>query len=290
MSFLFKKEKLPNKILITGKEGIGKTTFANHLINYIFSINEDFKYNYKEKIINTSNKSFKMIKNHVHPNYFKISVSEGKKNIEIEQIREMIKFVNKSSFNNYKRIILIENVEMLNQFSSNALLKSLEEPNNGIIFILLHNNQKKCLETIKSRCIEYRIFLNKKYSAEIVDYYFEENIFNQISSVFKNFYVSPSSIIKLVIFCNEQKLNYENLSINELLKFYFENTIYVKNSIINDDIKYYLELFFYNKIKSFRNIDIVEMYNYFNKKFNFINQFNLDKESFFIEFNNKVFK
>ena len=35
------KNKLPNNILLTGQKGIGKTTFAFHLINYLFSKNED---------------------------------------------------------------------------------------------------------------------------------------------------------------------------------------------------------------------------------------------------------
>ena len=289
-SNLYKTKKLPNKILISGKKGIGKTTFSYHLINFILSLNEEFTYDYNEKEINLLNKSYKLIHNRTHPNFFKININEEKKFIEINQIREMINFINKSTFKNNIKLILIENVELLNKFSANGLLKSLEEPNSNVIFILLLNNENKCLETIRSRCIEYKINLKRKFLPEIVNFYFKDDVFDKISRDFRNFYISPSELIKFIIFCNYEKLNYKDLSIDEFLKYYFENSIYKKNNIINDDIKLYLELFFFNKINLIKNNDFIDLYNYFNQKFNFINKFNLDKESFFIEFNNKVFK
>ena len=44
---LFNKGLLPKKILLTGQSGIGKSTFAYHLINFILSQNEDFHYDIK---------------------------------------------------------------------------------------------------------------------------------------------------------------------------------------------------------------------------------------------------
>ena len=46
---LYDNKKLPNKIIFSGAKGIGKATFAYHLINYIFSKDEKFKYNIKNK-------------------------------------------------------------------------------------------------------------------------------------------------------------------------------------------------------------------------------------------------
>ena len=50
----------------------------------------------------------------------------------------MINYINKSSFNNIPRFILIDNIEHLNKNSTNALLKIIEEPNNNVFFILIH--------------------------------------------------------------------------------------------------------------------------------------------------------
>jgi len=142
LSKLYKKKKLPNKIILSGDKGIGKSTLAYHLINFILSENEDHPYNTENNIINPENKSYKLIQNKSSPNFYLIDVAEDKKNIDINQIRELITNLNKSSFNTKKRFVLIDNIELLNINSVNALLKILEEPNDNINFILINNNKK----------------------------------------------------------------------------------------------------------------------------------------------------
>ena len=61
--------KLPSRVLLTGKEGIGKSTFALHLINYFFSRDEATKYNISENSINPESKCYNLINNLVHPNF-----------------------------------------------------------------------------------------------------------------------------------------------------------------------------------------------------------------------------
>ena len=111
MRNLFDKNILPNKILFSGQKGIGKSTFAYHLANYIFAKSESNSYNLKDNLINDDNRSFRLVSNNIHPNFFLINTKDEKKVINIEQIREMINFTNKSSFNNDIKIILIDNVE-----------------------------------------------------------------------------------------------------------------------------------------------------------------------------------
>ena len=156
---LINLEKLPTKILLSGPKGSGKSTMAYHIVNYVFSKNENHPYNLKLNEINADNKSFKLIKNGAHPNFHLIDLINDKKNIEVSQIRKMIEYSNKSSFNNLPRIIIIDNVENLNTNSNNALLKIVEEPNANIFFLLIHNNNKKILDTLKSRCLTYKISL-----------------------------------------------------------------------------------------------------------------------------------
>ena len=87
---LYLNKKFPNKIILSGEKGIGKCTLAYHIINYILSINEDHNYNTKDYKINSENKSFKLIKNKSNPNFNLIDVEDGKKNIDINQIRDLI--------------------------------------------------------------------------------------------------------------------------------------------------------------------------------------------------------
>ena len=173
---LSNSNKLPNKILFTGSKGSGKSTLAYHFINYIFSINENHPYNINLNEISVQNNSFKLIKNGSHPNFHLIDLIEDKKNIEISQIRNMINYANKSSFNNRPRFILIDNVENLNINSLNALLKIIEEPNKNVFFILIHNDNKKIIKTLKSRCLPFKINLTFDQSINIANHLLNENI------------------------------------------------------------------------------------------------------------------
>ena len=95
---LYKNHNLPNKILLSGEKGIGKSTLAYHLINFVLSENEEQPYDYENNIINSDNKSYKLIQNKSNPNFHLIDVLEDKKNIDINQIRELITNLNKSFF------------------------------------------------------------------------------------------------------------------------------------------------------------------------------------------------
>ena len=131
---LYEFNQLPSKIIFSGEKGIGKSTLAYHLINYIFSLNENNKYNFNNNCIDEKNSSYNLILKNSHPNFFLITNDIDKIGNQISKVREMINFTNKSSFNNLCKIILIDNVEYLNASSNNALLKVIEEPNNNIFF------------------------------------------------------------------------------------------------------------------------------------------------------------
>ena len=136
---LYKENKLPNKIFLGGPKGVGKATLAYHLINYIFSKNEINDYDVYKLKINSLNKSYQLIQNNLHDNFHLIELRDDKNIIEISQVRQMINYSTKSSFNNMEKIILIDNVENLNLNSLNALLKIVEEKD-------CNDNEKKIKE------------------------------------------------------------------------------------------------------------------------------------------------
>ena len=81
---------------------------------------------------------------------------EGKKNaskqIKIEQIRGLSDFLNIGSHRSGNRVVLIHPAESMNPGSANALLKSLEEPSPGVIFLLVSHQPRRLLATVRSRC------------------------------------------------------------------------------------------------------------------------------------------
>ena len=284
---LYKKKSLPSKILITGKKGIGKFLLIEHFINFIYSLNEEFKYDLTNFEINHKNKSYILFKNNSHPNIFSISKKSDKKNIEIAQIREMILFQNKSSFNNKIRTVLIDDVEYLNLNSTNALLKSIEEPNDNLIFILISNSERKIADTLKSRCIEFKLSLNNEDTIKIVNNHFNENLYNQISSDFINLYNSPSFLISLIEFMNENDVDYKNIRIESFLSEIIKNGYYSKNTFITNNLNYFVELFFYKNISQPESATF-KLKDYFYFKLSQIRKYNLDIHSFFLEFEEKL--
>jgi len=158
---LIENKNIPNCILLSGQKGLGKATFSYHLINFLLSKNEDYNYNIKDFSIDENNLTYKLIQNNIHPNFFLIENKLQNTEIKIDQIRDLLKFLTKSTYSKNQKIVLIDNTENLNLNSANALLKAIEEPMKETLFILIHDSSYKILETIKSRCIEFKIFLSK---------------------------------------------------------------------------------------------------------------------------------
>lgn len=86
-----------------------------------------------------------------HPDYYLIKLKEDKKNISIEQVREFIRNLNLSSFANSYKVGVIKNAESLSLEAANALLKTLEEPKNQVIVILIASDLENIPATIVSR-------------------------------------------------------------------------------------------------------------------------------------------
>lgn len=87
----------------------------------------------------------------LHSDFHLIRREKEKKNISIEQIREFIKILHLSSFLNSYKIGIIKNAEVLSPEAGNALLKTLEEPREKVVIILIASQIENIPETIASR-------------------------------------------------------------------------------------------------------------------------------------------
>ena len=281
---LYEKNKLPNKILLSGQKGLGKSTLAYHLINYVLSKDEKYNYDLKNLSINPENNSFKTILNKSNINFTLIDIDPEKKFIDINQIRDLISNLNKSSFNQKPRFILIDNIELLNTNSINALLKTLEEPSTNIYFILINNN-KKIVSTLLSRCINFKIFLSHLESMNVTNNLLKIKLNSKINKDFINYYSTPGSIYNLYIFCETQKFDLLNSNLKEFLEFVITNNFYKKDHTLRDLIYNFVEYYF-TKINL--SSDIYNKYIYFIKKISDTKKFNLDEETLFIEFREEI--
>tara|TARA_Y100001968_G_scaffold164515_1_gene150573 strand:- start:771 stop:1730 length:960 start_codon:yes stop_codon:yes gene_type:complete len=153
------KEHLSSAYLFSGPEGVGRRKTAKVFIETILDKNFDNE-NTKRRIETNNHPDLLWIE----PSYLvqgkSISQSQARiENISMKsppqirhnQIKEIIIFLGKKPLESKRKIVIIEDLEKINESASNALLKTLEEPNTGL-FILIAQSPEKLLSTIRSRC------------------------------------------------------------------------------------------------------------------------------------------
>ena len=280
---MFNKKKLPNTILLTGDKGMGKATFVYHFINYILSKEEKNKYLLPNFTINQENMSYKNICSNIHPNVYLLENDYKTEATGIDDIRKAIKFLNKTTFNLNLKIVLIDNVENLNLNSTNALLKSLEEPDQNTYFFIINNNTNKLIETIRSRCIEFKIFFSPLEKAAILkNLLFQYKNDNLLNNYPINNFDTPGNYLRILNIIEDKNINTFN---NKLLsiQFFIEKFKLQKDPFILNVISRFVELF-YNELISNGKKNLSYYYN--NKfiildKINETKKFNLDKNNLF---------
>ena len=157
------RQKLHHAFLMHGRAGIGKYDFALNFSKALLCQNADDNGRACNKC-----PSCHWFDDESHPDFRLVSPEQEsssdeeapaakktkkKTQISVAQIRELSDFLSLSSHQiSGLRIVLINPAEALNQASANALLKMLEEPAPGVIFILVAHQLQRLLPTILSRC------------------------------------------------------------------------------------------------------------------------------------------
>lgn len=91
------------------------------------------------------------------PEEKKTKSKTASKEIKIEQVRALADFMNISTHRQGLRVVVLYPAEALNMPASNALLKTLEEPPPGTVFLLASNGLDRLLPTILSRCRKFAL-------------------------------------------------------------------------------------------------------------------------------------
>jgi DNA polymerase III subunit delta' len=131
-------DNISHAYCFVGQENIGKTAVAEEISAKLLGINK--------KKLKTA------------PDYIVVEqelnkkTGKTKKNIDIEQLRNLRSILGRHSFLGGYKIAVIDKAEKMNISAFNALLKTLEEPTKKTVLILLTNNASSLPETIQSRC------------------------------------------------------------------------------------------------------------------------------------------
>lgn len=217
--------------MFIGEEGIGKRLIAEQFAKMILC--DDFNGVECDKC-----KSCVEFNGGSNPDY-NVLEPEGRV-LKIEQIREMQNKIYEKPVNSDRKVYIINDADLMTKEAQNCLLKTLEEPPEYIVIILVVSNENRVLTTIKSRCM--KVYFEKVSNDEVRKYLIEkcdvqnpnDNIitmcngsigkckmikerlddYDQLDCIFKNINSSVTSLI------NSAEILYKNKdNINDYLEY-----------------------------------------------------------------------
>lgn len=142
---LLEKNRLPHALLFAGPAGVGKLRFAKALAHSLLCQKEGFSPacgDCKACRLNQTS----------HPDLKLITPEEGGRLIKVDQVRGVVDFIVKTSHAGGYKITIIAPAEVMNANAANAILKSLEEPTDNSLLILISDAPGTLMPTIRSRC------------------------------------------------------------------------------------------------------------------------------------------
>ncbi len=250
-------ETVLHSYMFIGEQGIGKKLIAEQFAKMIlceaYEGKECDKCKSCVEFNSGNNPDFKMIE------------PDGK-TIKIEQIREMQTKVAEKPVNSGKKIYIIDDADLMTKEAQNCLLKTLEEPPEYIVIILIVSNENRVLTTIKSRCMKMHF---EKISDEEIKKYLNEicGIQDFNNNILKMCDGSIGKCLDVKDRLNEYK-EIENVFSNlntSITKFINSAEILYKNKEYINDYLEYINVILYsyakkdvNKVKYINSIRIVE--------------------------------
>ncbi|HTZ17805.1 MAG TPA: DNA polymerase III subunit delta' [Dissulfurispiraceae bacterium] len=143
-----KRERVPSSILFSGDSGIGKRLTA---LNYAKALNclEPADSDACDQCI-----SCRKIESENHPDVTAMLPENDE--IRIEAIRQATELLSLRPYEGRKKILMVDDADFMNINAANAFLKTLEEPPQDSIIILITSSPDRLPETIRSRCMHVR--------------------------------------------------------------------------------------------------------------------------------------
>lgn len=139
-------KNISHSFMFVGKPGIGKKQFAHQYAEMIMCLQDG-------KCDGNSVKCDSCVKfeGNANPDYAEI-LPDGK-TLKIEQIRNLQARIVEKPITSRKKVYVIDDADLMSEESQNCLLKTLEEPPEYAVIILIVSNESRILPTIKSRCV-----------------------------------------------------------------------------------------------------------------------------------------
>ncbi|MEA2064991.1 MAG: hypothetical protein U9O66_01685 [Patescibacteria group bacterium] len=203
-------DRIAHCYVFAGLKSVGKKTVAKYFIQSVICEKGD------QTPCNVCANCRNFIKN-IYPDFYQIDLLEGKKNISIEQIRNVISEFEQSSLAGGYKIMLINNAHSLSLSAANSLLKILEEPSGKPLIILTTEYLSKLPVTIKSRSqiINFNLVSEENILVSLLKSGADKNLAGEVAAISQG---RPGAAIKYIK--NRRLLNNHKQAVNELLDLF----------------------------------------------------------------------
>jgi len=138
---------LPHALLLAGPRGLGKGAFARAFAEALLCEQPD-----DEGRACGRCGACQLLAAGSHPDLFPVTPAEGKSRILIDQIRELCQALAMSSHQASTKVAVIEPADRMNAAAANSLLKTLEEPTDNTVLLLVTDRPQALPATVRSRC------------------------------------------------------------------------------------------------------------------------------------------
>jgi DNA polymerase-3 subunit delta' len=226
--------------IFAGREGIGKKLFAMNFAKMLLCMEDKKPCNSCKSCISFDGGN--------HTDFMMINADDGK-SIKIEQIRLMQEKVVEKPIISNKKVYIINDAELMTKEAQNCLLKTLEEPPEYVIIILIVSNESKLLNTVKSRCVKIEF---SKLSNEEINNYLEKSGIEKLSS---SMLEQCDGSLKSALTIGEKAEEYkeiekiiDNLSKQDIAKIWNSSEILYKSQDEIFDFLDYINVILYNKL------------------------------------------
>lgn len=154
----YRSGKLHHALIFSGRQGIGKATFAFQFARYIVE-NPDPS-SAPEQFGTKKNQSVaRQMASGAHPQLLHLTrpmdakTGKFRTQLTIEETKRIGRFLTRTVADSGYRVVIVDPVNDMNASAANALLKNLEEPTPRTVFILVSHASGRLLPTIRSRCL-----------------------------------------------------------------------------------------------------------------------------------------
>lgn len=255
--------RIGHAYLFSGPEGIGKSTMA---ICFAEAITCE-KYGYEDILLSSMPcgqcEGCLLNRNKTNPDVVIIKPQIGSVNVGVEDVRLVQDEISTAPVYGKYKVLIFENADKMTVQAQNALLKTLEEPPEYIVMILLSSNNSAIIDTVKSRTVrvdfqrytdeEILTAFDIRKSAHGIDKDIDKNIICEYSDGIIGRALEIADTEGYEILCNDLLVSIENLYSGGSVELCMFENMFVKYAEKK-------EMFFFTMYSLFRDIAIVSRY------------------------------